>query len=317
MEERTPGRVVAVVVTYERLALLREALTAVLGQTRPPDAVVVVDNASTDGTADAVAAEFPSVDLLRLTVNTGGAGGFSAGLERALTSHAADLVWLMDDDTVPTPGALAAALDAWSRLPGEPPALVASRVVWHDGRDHPMNTPRRSPVAGRAAGRTAAAVGCTPVRSASFVSVLVDGARARAVGPPVADYFLWNDDFEFTTRLLRGRVGLWCPGSVVVHRTKTFGASDADPGARFYFEVRNKVWLFTRSAGLGPAERLLYAGSTLARWLRTFRGSSDRAVLRRAAVRGLRDGLRSGPRPNSAVLTPAMPGPWPPASATG
>ena len=92
MEERgrTPGRVVAVVVTYERLELLRESLTAVLGQTRTPDAVVVVDNASTDGTADAVATEFPSVDLFRLRVNTGGAGGFSAGLERALGPHAAD-----------------------------------------------------------------------------------------------------------------------------------------------------------------------------------------------------------------------------------
>ena len=152
------------------------------------------------------------------------------------------------------------------------------------------------------------------MRSASFVSVLVDGARARAVGPPVADYFLWNDDFEFTTRLLRGRRGLWCPDSVVVHRTKTFGASDADPGPRFYFEVRNKLWLFTRSPGLAPAERLLYAGSTLARWVRTFRGSSDRAVLRRAALRGLRDGLGSGPRSNAEVLAPALPPP--PASAT-
>ena len=306
---------VAVVVTYERLALLREALAAVLDQTRRPDAVVVVDNASTDGTAASVATEFPSVDLLRLQVNTGGAGGFAAGLERALDAHAADLVWLMDDDTVPTPGALAAALDAWSRLPGDPPALVASRVVWHDGRDHPMNTPRRSPLAGRGTGRAAAAIGCTPVRSASFVSVLVDGARARAVGPPVADYFLWNDDFEFTTRLLRGRSGLWCPDSVVVHRTKTFGASDADPGPRFYFEVRNKLWLFTRSPGLAPAERVLYAGSTLARWGRTFRGSSDRAVLRRAALRGLRDGLRSGPRPNAEVLAPALAAPPPSTSA--
>jgi rhamnopyranosyl-N-acetylglucosaminyl-diphospho-decaprenol beta-1,3/1,4-galactofuranosyltransferase len=299
--------VVAVVVTYERLELLREALAAVLGQTRAPDAVVVVDNASSDGTPAAVAQEFPSVDLLRLQVNTGGAGGFTAGLERALDHHGADLVWLMDDDTVPMPGALAALLAAWSALPGAAPALVASRVVWHDGRDHPMNTPRRSPLAGRATGRAAAAIGCRPIRSASFVSVLVDAARARAVGPPVADYFLWNDDFEFTTRLLRGQAGLWCPDSVVVHRTRTFGASDADPGPRFYYEVRNKLWLFTRSRGLGPAERLLYAGSTLARWVRTVRGSAARGPLLRAAARGLRDGLRAGPRPNADVLAPALP----------
>jgi rhamnopyranosyl-N-acetylglucosaminyl-diphospho-decaprenol beta-1,3/1,4-galactofuranosyltransferase len=295
------------VVSHERRALLQAALAAVLGQKRPPDVVVVVDNASQDGSADAVAAACPPgtappVDLVRLSRNTGGAGGFATGLQRALDVHAADLVWLLDDDTVPTPTALAALVEAWAGAPGAAPALVASRVVWTDGRDHPMNTPRRAPLAPASARRAAAAVGCRAVRSASFVSVLVDGARVREVGLPVADYFLWNDDFEFTTRLLRGRTGLWCPASVVEHRTRTFGDSAADPGERFYFEVRNKVWLFTRSPGLGPLERALYAGASLARWARTVRRSTDRRTLRRAAARGLRDGVRSGPRSNAEVL---------------
>ena len=91
-----------------------------------------------------------------------------------------------------------------------------------------------------------------PIRSASFVSVLVDAAMVRERGLPLADYFLWNDDFEFTTRLIRGRRALYCPASVVVHKTKTFGSTDADPGERFYYEVRNKLWLFARSRGLSP-----------------------------------------------------------------
>ncbi|HVM26131.1 MAG TPA: glycosyltransferase family 2 protein [Mycobacteriales bacterium] len=297
-------RVVAVVVTYERLELLRDSLAAVTGQTRRPDAVVVVDNASGDGTAEAVAAEHPEVELVRLSRNTGGAGGFTVGLERAL-ALGADVVWLMDDDTVPSPAALEALLATRSAGPAQP-ALVASRVVWEDGRDHPMNTPRPYPLTGLAQRRAAAAAGCVPVRSASFVSVLVDAAAVRAVGLPLADYFLWNDDFEFTTRLLRGRRGLWCPASVVVHRTKKFGSTDADPGPRFYFEVRNKVWLFTRSSGLNPLERLLYLLSTLLRWGRTVRGSSDRLQLVRAAVRGGRDALRAGPRPNDVVLAAAL-----------
>jgi GT2 family glycosyltransferase len=148
-----------------------------------------------------------------------------------------------------------------------------------------------------------------PARSASFVSVLVDASAVRDVGLPLADYFLWNDDFEFTTRLLRGRRGVWCPDSVVVHRTKAFGSTDADPGPRFYFEVRNKVWLFTRSRGLNPLERLLYLLSSLLRWGRTVRGSGDRKELRRAALRGLRDGFRAGPRPNGEVLARALPAP--------
>ena len=306
MIDPTPReRVVAVVVTFERRDLLREALAALAAQTRVPDTVVVVDNASTDGTADVVAAEHPDVELVRLSRNTGGAGGFAVGVERALAAGA-DLVWLMDDDTVPEPGALSALLDA--RAAVQPaPALVASRVVWQDGRDHPMNTPRPYPLSSPAQRRAARAGGCVPVRSASFVSVLVEAAAVREVGPPLADYFLWNDDFEFTTRLLRGRTGVWCPASVVVHKTQRFGSTDADPGPRFYYEVRNKLWLFTRSRGLGPLERLLYALSTLLRWGRTVQRSSDRRQLRRAAARGLRDGLRRGPRANAEVLAEVLP----------
>jgi rhamnopyranosyl-N-acetylglucosaminyl-diphospho-decaprenol beta-1,3/1,4-galactofuranosyltransferase len=292
--------VAAVVVTYNRIELLAEALTALGAQTRRPDRIVVVDNASGDGTAEMVRARFPDADLLELPRNTGGAGGFAAGIAHALKGEA-DWLWLMDDDTVPEPGALAALLAA-AGPDADAPVLVGSRVVWTDGRDHPMNTPRRKPRASAAETERAAAVNGYPVRSASFVSVLVDAGRVRERGLPVADYFLWNDDFEFTMRLLRGRRGLVCRDSVVVHKTRTFGSTDADPGERFYYEVRNKVWLFTRSRGLSPAERLVYGGSTLRRWARTFAGSRDRATLRRCLARGLAEGLRSRPRPTADLL---------------
>lgn len=300
-------RVTAVVVTHNRRALLTESLDALARQTRPPDAVTVVDNASSDGTPAFVRDRYPHVDLVELGLNTGGAGGFAAGIARVLAAPGAGggLIWLMDDDTVPEPEALAALLDARERAPGEP-ALVASRVVWTDGRDHPMNTPRVKPGASRAELAAAAEAGCTPVRSASFVSVLVDAAVVRERGLPVADYFLWNDDFEFTTRLLRGLSGLYCPASVVVHKTRTFGGTDADPGDRFYYEVRNKLWLFTRSRGLAPAERALYAGSTVRRWARTYARSQDRATLRRGLLRGVRDGVRRRPRPTEEVISAAM-----------
>lgn len=298
-------RVVAVVVTWNRLGLLREALAAVTGQSARPAAVVVVDNASDDGTPQAVAAEFPAVDLLVLGRNTGGAGGFAAGLERAVHRHDPDLLWLLDDDTVPGPDALAPLLSAHAAYGPPAPALVASRVVWTDGRDHPMNTPRSRPWLRPAQRAAAERVGCVAIRSASFVSVLVDADGVRVHGLPVADYFLWNDDFEFTTRLLRDRPGLYCPDSVVVHKTRTFGSTDADPGERFYFEVRNKVWMFTRSRSLSVPEKALYGGSTLRRWARTYAGSRDRATLRTALRRGLADGLRTRPRPTAAVLAEA------------
>jgi rhamnopyranosyl-N-acetylglucosaminyl-diphospho-decaprenol beta-1,3/1,4-galactofuranosyltransferase len=294
-------RVTAVVVTYNRRDLLLEALAAVAAQSRAPDAVIVVDNASTDGTAAAVRARFPAVRLAELTSNTGGAGGFAYGMSLAL-ADGAGLIWLMDDDTVPEPDALRALLAARDRHPG-PPVLVASRVVWTDGRAHPMNTPRAKPFVSKAERLAAEAVGCTPVRSASFVSILVEAEACRVRGLPQADYFLWNDDFEFTTRLLRGNAGLLCPASVAVHKTAAFGGTNTDPGReRFFYEVRNKIWMLKTRAPLAPLERLAYGGSTVRRWARTFAGSHERRALGSALVKGIAAGVRTSPRPTGEVL---------------
>jgi GT2 family glycosyltransferase len=293
-------RVAAVIVTYNRRELLLEALAAVRAQVRQPDEVIVVDNASADGTDAAVRAMFPEVTLARLGANYGGAGGFAYGMTAALAGGA-DLIWAMDDDTVPEPGALAGLLAARSGYPGRAPVIVASTVLWTDGRPHPMNTPRRKPLAAAADVAAAATCGCVPIRSASFVSVLVDAAACRSRGLPQADFFLWNDDFEFTTRLLRGNVGLLCRESVVVHKTTTFGSTSVDPGDRFFYEVRNKIWTL-RGSSLGPAEWLLYTGATLRRWARTYAGSGDRRRLRASFTRGVAAGLRSRPRPNEQVL---------------
>ena len=150
-----------VVVAYNRKVLLRAALKAMVGQSRPADRIHVIDNASTDGTSTMVREEFRTVDLHMLPVNTGGAGGFAAGIAVAAAAGA-ELVWLMDDDTVPSETALAELLRARSESADGPPALVASRVVWTDGRDHPMNTPRERPgVECRGASRRQV-VGCSP-----------------------------------------------------------------------------------------------------------------------------------------------------------
>src|SRR6204780_2101244 len=140
-------RVIAVVVTYNRRDLLLEALAAVQAQTRPADAVIVIDNASTDGTAAAVRRQYPTAGVTELASNTGGAGGFACGMALAL-DQSADLVWLMDDDTVPEPGALRALLDARARYPAypsSPPAPLARPGVGTDGRAPPLKPPRAPP----------------------------------------------------------------------------------------------------------------------------------------------------------------------------
>jgi GT2 family glycosyltransferase len=310
-------RAVAVVVTWNRHDLLIESIDALRAQSHPPAAIVVIDNASDDGTAALLDSEYAAdapgrvgLDVVHLRENTGGAGGFAVGVERAL-SHHPDLVWLLDDDTVPTPTAAAELVGAWVGYPaqksgGARPAVLASRVVWTDGRDHPMNTPRIKPGATAEEKAAAAAVGAVPVRSASFVSIMCDAATIRERGLPIAAYFLWNDDFEYSTRLIRDGVGLACPSSVVVHKTKVFGSTDVDPGERFFYEVRNKLWVFTRSTGLSLSERGMYSAATARRWARTFEASSDRRTLRRALRRGLVAGMRR-PRANADVLAPARP----------
>jgi hypothetical protein len=90
-----------------------------------------------------------------------------------------------------------------------------------------------------------------------------------------------------------------------VHKTTAFGSTDADPGRRFFYEVRNKTWLFTRSNSLSLSEKAMYGGSTLRRWGRTFAGSSDRGTLARTLASGLSDGLLTRPRSNGVVLAEA------------
>ncbi|HEV7172077.1 glycosyltransferase [Pedococcus sp.] len=306
-----PGRtlkVVAVVVSYNRRELLAECLAAVAAQTRPVDAVVVVDNASTDGSAELVARTLPSADLVRLGRNTGGAGGFAAGMARAMDEHDADLLWVMDDDTIATPTTLAELTGAYLAY-GPELALVASRVTWVDGQDQARNIPRPVPwnpsTRSRNRRRSAQLVGGRPMRTACFVSLLVAADAVRATGLPTADFFIWNDDFEFTARILRDRPGIYLPSAVVVHKTAHLGTRAADPGERFFNEVRNKVWTFRAGRAFGGGERVLRIGVALVNWARFYWHSHHRDVLRRALVRGLRDGLGTRPRPNRVVLSEA------------
>lgn len=297
-------RVVAVVVTWNRKELLTECLTMLGAQSRRPDVVVVVDNASTDGSRAVVLSQFPDVDLVALTRNTGGAGGFSAGLAQAVDVHDADLVWAMDDDTIPTETTLAELLASYTAY-GPGLALVASRVIWTDGREQPRNIPRDPGWSSRADRRAARAAFGRPVRTASFVSLLIEAGTIREFGLPTADFFIWNDDFEFTARILRHRKGIYAPNAVVVHKTAELGTKLADPGERFYNEVRNKIWTFRAGEAFAPAEAGIRIGAAVRNWARFYRHSHSQAAMRRGLRKGLRDGFRTRPRRTREVLAEA------------
>ncbi|MEV4950502.1 glycosyltransferase [Paenarthrobacter nitroguajacolicus] len=298
--------VVAVVVTYNRRELLQTTLEGIVAGTRVPDAVVIVDNASTDGTAEFLQ-QYQSpvtIDVVSLNTNVGGAGGFVVGMERAVLDHGADHVWIMDDDTEPQANALREALDvseSYQQETGEAPAFIASRVVWTDGRDHPMNRMRPRMGASEDQRSVAARLGATQIRSASFVSVLIRAGEIKQHGLPIADYFIWNDDLEYTARISRRGTALTTNASVANHHTKVFGDAGADPGPRFYYEVRNKLWVYTRSNALAPWEKVLFTGASVRNWTRTIAASPNRKVLLAGLLKGLRHSLKA-PRSNAQVL---------------
>lgn len=293
MTTATASTVCAIVVTHNRRALLHRCLTALAAQERPVDTTLVVDNASSDGTADLVRDAFPDVELLSLERNVGGAGGFEQGLSWG-HRRGYDWLWLMDDDTLALPDTLGALLDGARRAPGKAPLVVCSDVRWKDERPHPMNVPQpRWRERGHLA--DAAARGLLAVRYATFVSLAVRREAIDRFGLPLADYFLWGDDVEFTARVLRRERGYLVAQSRVYHWTPEPHQGAGLDSDRFYYHARNSLRLL-RGTSLSAVERLDYGRyylRTIAGYVRANRRNRRRLGL---LLRGVRDGLR-GPAP--------------------
>ena len=227
-------RVVAAVVTYNRKELLVEALAAALAQTHPVARLVVVDNASTDGTPELLEERGllarPDVELVRLPENAGGAGGFAKAVEVARALDC-DWIWLFDDDAEPPADSLERLLAA---PPARDPSTVAlcSKVVYAAGgidanqRGHFHRRLRPLPEAEYRPGHFPA------LGFLSFVGSLVRADVARRLDPPRADFFVWGDDVEYSFRLRRhGDIRL-APESVIVHKRETHG----------FMTARSRFW---------------------------------------------------------------------------
>jgi rhamnopyranosyl-N-acetylglucosaminyl-diphospho-decaprenol beta-1,3/1,4-galactofuranosyltransferase len=198
--DRAP-RVTAVVVTWNRRELLAETLSALRSQSRPPDSVVVVDNASDDGTADMLA-EQDGLDVVTLPANTGGAGGFSAGLQRVMARHEADWLWLMDDDGVPADTCLAALAPHMATHD-----LVGPVVLAKDDPDRlcfPIRLPGTATVLhDLAAARRSARSGVIEGVVIPFNGVLLTRELVTLIGLPREEFFIWGDDVEYLWRSKR------------------------------------------------------------------------------------------------------------------
>lgn len=218
MSATAGGRVAALVLTHDRRELLAACLDAVLAQTHPVARVHVVDNASSDGTRELLAAR-EDVVLTCLGRNLGGAGGFARGVEVARRDDV-DWLWLMDDDAEPRHDCLERLLASGA---AHDSATVGLCPVVRD-RHGAIEALHRGHLRGRPRGlaeaeyATEARLGFT-----TFVGPLIRADVARALDPPKAELFLWADDYEYSLRLARCGALRLVPDAVIVHKDRPDG----------------------------------------------------------------------------------------------
>jgi len=214
-------RVTAVVLTYDARVALERCLGAIARQTRPVDTVLVVDNASSQPVDDLLR-QTPRARVLRLAENLGPAGGYATALQ-AFLEGGDNFAWVMDDDCVPAPDALAWQLgDA-----------TQSRVVMSTMLD---------PVSGA-------------VRNTQgWCAVLIPRAVVATVGVPDSSLFWWTEDTEYLQwRIPRAgfEVERCDRAHVEVSRTRL---EPGKPAWKYYYEARNQVHYRLHTQRPAPGE---------------------------------------------------------------
>ena len=244
-----------VVLAWNGWALTRAALAS-LARCRVPDGwrvrVLLVDNASTDGTAAAAAAEFPQVTLVALAENRRFAGGNNVAVQRAL-AEGADAVMLLNNDVEADPELLARLLLALAQDPGAGAAapLVyfaapGDRIWYAGGRcvpwlAHSSHRGLRARDRGqyRAVEPTGYLTGCC---------LLATRAAWLAVGLLDESYFLYAEDADWCLRArARGYRLLFVPGARLWHQVSASSGGAASPW-KLYQRLRANLRLWSRHA---------------------------------------------------------------------
>ncbi|HXM94418.1 MAG TPA: glycosyltransferase [Candidatus Dormibacteraeota bacterium] len=117
-EEGEGVSVASVTTAHNAARLLPRQMEALLAQTRALQEIVVVDNASSDGTAEMLAERYPQVTVLRMPENLGAAGAWAAGLAYAALEKGHEWIWTFDDDSIPDSDALGTLLKGLDSMRG-------------------------------------------------------------------------------------------------------------------------------------------------------------------------------------------------------
>ncbi|GAO99114.1 glycosyltransferase family 2 protein [Fructobacillus ficulneus] len=233
-------KVSAVIVTYNRLELLKEVIQSLQQQEFSVNHIIVVDNASDIDTKNYLLSLGNSINYVRLEENLGGAGGFNKGIRYFMENTDDDFVWVMDDDTVVHHDTLQNLLDFAKKEPNF--GFLASDVRWIDGHRAKMNQP--APM-NRLKVIPEDQVEPIQLQNATFVSLLVRRKVVAEIGLPITDFFIWGDDIEYTERAGRFAPGYFVPAAKVTHKMgANVGSSLLNDGPertpRYFYSYRNK-----------------------------------------------------------------------------
>ena len=240
-----------VIVTYNRLGKLQIALECFQRQTHLPSYIIVVDNASTDGTREYLDSWQKETEAFRRVVihmehNTGGSGGFHEGLKHAL-HESAEWIWVSDDDAYPEEDALKIASDFLEHPKADGPvAAICARVMSHGKPD---------PYHGRLIVKRGISIREVFVpeeyynrpyfekNSFSYVGTVMNKRCLQQAGLPNKDYFIYFDDTEHGMRMHEyGRI--YCvPAMVVNHDTPP---ESSGLNWKYYYAMRNMTDMYRK-----------------------------------------------------------------------
>jgi GT2 family glycosyltransferase len=285
-------KIAVIIVNANTGAHIERALEALDAQTLAPARVIVVDNASTDGSPEAIGERFPSVEVIRLERNVGFAAANNVGVRAA---DGCDCVALLNPDAFPLTDWLEALARAVERHPEY--AFFGSRLVSADAPGVLDGTGDVYHVSGLAWRRDHGRPATVAPPAGEIFSPCAAAALYRRdafleVGGFDESYFCYFEDSDLAFRLrLAGYRCLYVPDAVVHHVGSVTAGRFSD--FTVYHSFRNLLWTYAKNmpsplVWLYLPQHVLATGLTLA-WF-GWRGQG------RVLLSSKRDALRELPR---------------------
>ena len=238
-------KITAVVVTFNRLELLKQGIECLRKQQKLTG-IIVVNNGSTDGTREWLDAQ-PGLLVVHQD-NVGGSGGFYTGIERAY-SEGADWIWCMDDDVFPRPDCLDRLL-AYTDRPEvgilSPRRLLEGKVFTHEFRHFNFTNPVGS-LHGRKLAKQQVNQ-ATEIVGADFEGPFISRRVVEKIGLPNRELFIFCDDTDYCLRThLAGFKLLYIPEALMdKHKffsDDTWTSRNRKKKWKRYYQVRNEAYL--------------------------------------------------------------------------